>query len=125
MKIQSILSVGAGLLLLMASVTGCNREESKNPSADAASVAASTGTSVHTAPAADEPGTTTQTESTTSAGGKTNGTKAKTTVAATRTAAPHHRSNQDGKAEKGVLFLGGGHVVHRLVGFEGSGRPVL
>ena len=55
MKIQSILSVGAGLLLLMASVTGCNREESKNPSADAASVAASTGTSVHTAPAADEP----------------------------------------------------------------------
>jgi len=41
MKIQSILSVGAGLLLLMASVTGCNREESKNPSADAASVAAS------------------------------------------------------------------------------------
>lgn len=100
MKIQSILSVGAGLLLLMASVTGCNREESKNPSADAASVAASTGTSVHTAPAADEPGTTTQTESTTSAGGKTNGTKAKTTVAATRTAAPTTAPTKTEKPKK-------------------------
>lgn len=125
MKIQSILSVGAGLLLLMASVTGCNREESKNPSADAASVAASTGTSVHTAPAGGRAGDD-------HADGKHDERRRQNKRHQSQNhrgrhpdGSPHHRSNQDGKAEKGVLFLGGGHVVHRLVGFEGSGRPVL